>query len=173
MFEINAKSMDRIGVTCYSRRIAYHLRIAIWIEPKEQKRSWMPNFEFLILRRPVSLQAKNRANLQAWKSFVRQEAKKTWNDQILQEGDLQLTLVYLCDESPPDTDNIVKPIQDALVGLVFEDDSLIADVESHRRFLDDTFDLTRLPPLVLAGIATQRECVYVKVSRSRPLGEYL
>ena len=39
---------------------------------------------------------------------------KTWNGQTVLEGDLHLTLVYLCDESPPDTDNIVKPIQDAL-----------------------------------------------------------
>ena len=133
----------------------------------------MTNFEFLILRRPVSLQARNRANLQAWKSFVRQEANKTWNGQIVDQGDLHLTLVYLCDESPPDTDNIVKPIQDALVGVVFADDSLIADVESHRRFLNSTLDLTQLPPLVLAGIAAQEECVYVRISRSRPLGEYL
>ncbi len=70
-------------------------------------------------------------------------------------------------------DDIVKPIQDALVGVVFADDSLIADVESHRRFLNSTFDVTRLPPLVLAGIAAQEGCVYVKISRSRPLGEYL
>ncbi|MCY2935116.1 MAG: RusA family crossover junction endodeoxyribonuclease [Planctomycetota bacterium] len=133
----------------------------------------MSIFEFLILRRPVSLQARNRANLQAWKSFVRDEANRTWVGQTVQEGDLHLTLIYLCDESPPDTDNIIKPIQDALVGLVFEDDSLIADVESHRRFLDSTFDLTQLPPLVLVGIASQKVCVYVKVSPSLPLGEHL
>jgi hypothetical protein len=133
----------------------------------------MPNLEFLVLKRPVSLQARNRANLHPWKSFVRAEANKTWAGQTVQEGELQLTLIYLCGESPPDTDNIVKPIQDALVGLVFEDDSLIADVESHRRFLDATFDLTQLPPLVLAGIASHQECGYVKISRSLPLGEYL
>ncbi len=109
----------------------------------------MPNFEFLIPKRPVSLQTKKRESLQAWKMYVREEARKSWNGQTVEEGDLHLILVYLCDESPPDTDNIVKPIQDALVGLVFADDSLIADVESHRRFLDATFDLTRLPQLVL------------------------
>jgi crossover junction endodeoxyribonuclease RusA len=133
----------------------------------------MPNFEFLILKRPVSLQAKNRANLQAWKEFVRQEASKTWEGQIVKVGELHLTLVYLCDKSPPDTDNIVKPIQDALVGLIFEDDSLVTDVESHRRFLDATFDLTDLPSLVLMGITAGCECVYVKIAPSRPLSEYL
>ncbi|MBV9499830.1 MAG: RusA family crossover junction endodeoxyribonuclease, partial [Acidobacteriaceae bacterium] len=72
---------------------------------------------------------------------------------LIQTGDLHLTLVYLCDVAPPDTDNIVKPIQDALVGLIFSDDALIADVESHRRPMTGSFDLTRLPHLVLAGIA--------------------
>ena len=133
----------------------------------------MPNFEVLIPRRPVSLQARKRANLQAWKTFVRQEASKAWTGELVRAGDLHLTLIYLCDESPPDTDNIVKPIQDALVGLVFEDDFLISDVESHRRFLNATFDLTRLPRLVLQGILSRQECVYVKVSHSRPLDEYL
>ena len=130
------------------------------------------DFEFLIPKRPLSLQAKSKS-LRAWKGYVKSVAAQVWPGPTVQTGNLQLTLVYLCDESPPDTDNIVKPIQDALVGLVFSDDSLVADVESHRRFLDETFDLTRLPSLVLSGIAGQRECVYVKVSDSRPLEEYL
>jgi hypothetical protein len=121
----------------------------------------MSLFELLIPKRPVSLQAKRRG-LQAWKAFVHEHARKAWDGQTVREGDLQFTVVYLCEESPPDTDNIVKPIQDALVGLVFSDDSLIADVECHRRFLNATFDLTRLPALVIAGIAANEECVYVK-----------
>lgn len=132
----------------------------------------MTTFEFLVPRRPLSLQAK-RPSLQAWKAYVRDVAAKTWSGPPIQAGDLHLTLVYFCIESPPDTDNIVKPIQDALVGLVFTDDSQIADVESHRRYLSGTFDLTRLPQLVLTGIAAQSECVYVKLSDSQALEEYL
>lgn len=133
----------------------------------------MLDFEFLIPKRPLSLQAKSKS-LQAWKAFVRGEAAKVWKTPTVENGDLHLMLVYLCDESPPDTDNIVKPIQDALVGLVFTDDSQIADVESHRRrFLDATFDVARLPSLVLKGILSRQECVYVKVSDSLPLEDYL
>lgn len=132
----------------------------------------MTRLEFLIPRRPLSLQAK-RSRLQAWKGFVRGEAARVWNDAIIEIGDLHLTLVYLCDLAPPDTDNIVKPIQDALVGLVFSDDGLIADVECHRRSLSGVFDLTLLPNLLVAGIALGQECVYVRVSSSRQLAEYL
>ncbi len=132
----------------------------------------MDAFEFLIGRRPLSLQAK-RSSLKVWKEFVRSEAAKVWPGPAIRSGDLHITLLYLCDLSPPDTDNIVKPIQAALVGLVFEDDSQIADVECHRRFLNGEFDLTRLPPLLILGLAEQQECVYVKVSDSRPLEEFL
>jgi crossover junction endodeoxyribonuclease RusA len=133
----------------------------------------MPIIEFLIPRRPVSLQTKNRANLQAWKNYVAGEAAKVWQGTMIGTGNLELLLVYLFDLAPPDTDNIVKPIQDALVGLVFADDALISDVESHRRSLVGTFDLTRLPALLVAGIAAGQECVYVKVSTSLLLEDYL
>jgi crossover junction endodeoxyribonuclease RusA len=133
----------------------------------------MPIIEFLIPRRPVSLQTKSRANLQAWKNYVTGEAAKVWQGTTIGTGDLELLLVYLFDLAPPDTDNIVKPIQDALVGLVFADDALISDVESHRRSLVGTFDLTRLPALLVSGIATGQECVYVKVSTSLQVEDYL
>ena len=133
----------------------------------------MPIIEFLIPRRPLSLQTKNRANLQVWKYFVASEAAKVWRGTMIVTGSLELFLVYLFDLAPPDTDNIVKPIQDALVGLVFADDALISDVESHRRSLVGTFDLTRLPAPLVAGIASGQECVYVKVSTSLPLEDYL
>jgi crossover junction endodeoxyribonuclease RusA len=82
-------------------------------------------FDFVIPQRPVSLQTRKTANLQAWKHYVRGEAEKAWGGQIFIEQDIQLTLVYLYRNNPVDTDNIIKPIQDALIGLVYEDDSLM------------------------------------------------
>jgi hypothetical protein len=35
-------------------------------------------FEFVVIGTPISLQAKNRERLQAWKNFVRQAAEKSW-----------------------------------------------------------------------------------------------
>ncbi|MBW4559298.1 MAG: RusA family crossover junction endodeoxyribonuclease [Trichormus sp. ATA11-4-KO1] len=131
-------------------------------------------FEFLIARRPVSLQAKNKKNLQAWKNFVRSEAQKIWQDGIpIQDTHVQLTLIYLCDDYPPDIDNIIKPIQDALVNLVFADDILVSDVDSHRRFMSDPIDIINLPLLLQHGIFLGKECVYIKVSQSQSLEKYL
>ena len=130
-------------------------------------------FDFVIPRRPVSLQTRNRANLQAWKGYVRAEATKTWVGRPYSGVDIQLILVYLCERDPVDIDNIVKPIQDALVGLVYEDDLSITDVESHRRWTSGVFDLTRCPDALVKAIDSGRDCVYVRVSAPRSLEEYL
>ena len=53
-------------------------------------------FEFLIPKRPVSLQTRQRSKLQDWQAFVRTEASKTWVVTPY-SGNLHLTLVYLYD----------------------------------------------------------------------------
>ncbi len=119
-------------------------------------------FELLIPRRPKSLQAKN-AKLQQWKSYVRDLARTEWNGPPHVAPAFRVTLVYLCDVDAADIDNIIKPIQDALVGVVMPDDNLVSDVDSHGRLLDQAFDLTDLPALLVQGAQAQRECVYVRV----------
>lgn len=131
-------------------------------------------FEMLIPRRPVSHQAKNRENLQAWKDYVYGRARIDWigGTPIATQG-LRLMLVYLCNDSPADIDNIIKPIQDALVGVVYADDSLISDVDSHRRFLSDAIDVTNLPPLLVEGVTLGEECIYIRVSLADNLEVYI
>ena len=129
-------------------------------------------FEFLIPRRPVS--TNNDKRRQEWIKLVNKEAKKFWTGSSpIKDANLQLTLIYLCRDNPPDTDNIIKPIQDALNKLVYEDDRLVSDVESHRRFLSEPIDMTNLPLLLRKGVIIGKECVYVKVSESQPLEKYL
>ena len=129
-------------------------------------------FELLIPRRPLSLQAKR---LQAWKAYVRAEATHSWTTAPANAAAFRLTLVYLCNTSPVDIDNIIKPIQDALETVVYPADELITDVDSHRRLFTGPFDLTNLPPLLIQGIALRQECVYVRVQAGpvTPIALYL
>jgi hypothetical protein len=129
-------------------------------------------FDFLIPRRPLSIQAKHQ-NKQRWQQFVRAEAAKTWTDFVPFSSDLHLTLIYLFDTDPADIDNIIKPIQDALIGLVYLDDSFITDIEAHKRPLAGTFDLTKCPPELVRGIAVGKECVYVRIAAAKALEDYL
>lgn len=106
---------------------------------------------------------------------MREEAAKLWNSETppVSSPSLRFTIVYLCDNSPADIDNIIKPIQDALVGLVFEDDFLVSDVDSHRRPLQEPIDVTNLPLLLQSGVIEGNECVYVRVSDAQDLRSYL
>jgi crossover junction endodeoxyribonuclease RusA len=137
--------------------------------PHSLQRGPMQAFEFLVPKRPVSLQAKSRKHLQAWKAFVRGEAEKVWPAAVapMYSPRVRITIVYLCEGRPADVDNIVKPILDALVGLVIMDDLQVTDIDSHRRFLVELSDAASLPPLLQRGIASNRECVYVRVSAGR------
>lgn len=130
-------------------------------------------FEMLIPKRPVSHQAKSRKNLQEWKDYVYGRARSGWQDLPIANYNVRVTLVYLCDESPADIDNIIKPIQDALVGVVLADDALVSDVDSHRRFLKDKIDVTNLPRLLADAAWVGQECVYVRISLADLLENYL
>jgi hypothetical protein len=130
--------------------------------------------EFMIPRRPVSAQVKRRKTLQAWKEIVRQHAATAWQGRpAIPSGALQLTVVYLYDGPRADADNIIKPIQDALSGVIFKDDALVSDVESHLRPLATSFEAARLPAPLLAHLATGSEGVYLRLAPARPLEDYL
>jgi len=124
----------------------------------------MQPFEFLIKSRPVSQQTRRRERLREWKEFVRQEATRYWSStHVPANGPVCITLVYLYDEVALDVDNFLKPIQDALVGLAFSDDSVITDVIIRRRQLRGTFDLSRVSPVLIEGFEYGDEFVYVHI----------
>jgi crossover junction endodeoxyribonuclease RusA len=130
-------------------------------------------FEMLIPKRPLSVQA-NKQNLQNWKDYIYGRARDAWKHGTpYGKLGLRLTLVYLCSKSPADIDNIVKPIQDSLVGVVYADDYLITDVDSHRRLIADGIDLANLPELLIQGTKSGEECVYVSVSLAENIEVYL
>src|SRR5262245_5146849 len=125
----------------------------------------MQPFEFLIKSRPVSQQTRRRERLREWKEFVRQEATQYWSTtHVPANGPVCITLVYLYDEVALDVDNFLKPIQDALVGLAFSDDSIVTDAISRRRQLGGTFDLSRASPVLIEGFEYGAEFVDVHIA---------
>ena len=133
----------------------------------------MQLFEFIVPRRPLSHQGKNSANKNAWKEFVLTQANAVWSGNVFNSGALRFTLVYLCEADPPDINNIIKPVQDALIGLVYADDSLIVDVQGHLRMVDDVIDVTGLTPILQDAVLRGTDCVYVRIDISRELNQLL
>jgi crossover junction endodeoxyribonuclease RusA len=129
----------------------------------------MSPFEFLIPQRPVSQQARRQARLRAWKEFVARQARMALTEPItLANEPVALKLLYVYDEAALDVDNILKPIQDALVGVVLKDDSVVTDVEIRRRWRGTTFTINSVSPVLAAGLALGKEFVYVMLSDAPP-----
>ncbi len=125
----------------------------------------MQPFEFLLRRKPVSQQTRRQALLREWKEFVRQEAALCWaSSHLPANGPVCITLVYLYDKIPLDVDNIIKPIQDALVGLVFSDDSIVTDIIIRKGQLGSNFNRTEASPLLIEGLEYRGEFVYVHIA---------
>jgi crossover junction endodeoxyribonuclease RusA len=130
--------------------------------------------EFVIPLRPLSLQAADRPNFQAYKNYVRTLASLAWDRPQVTAGQLNVSIVFLCDERAPiDVDNIIKPIQDAMNAVVYRDDVLVTDTDSHRRYLQTAIDLTDCPPALIEMLVAGDEGVYVRVRNARELAEYL
>jgi crossover junction endodeoxyribonuclease RusA len=82
-------------------------------------------------------------------------------------------LVYLRREGPGDIDNIIKPILDGLVGVIYEDDSQVVHVRSSLLDTSAPVDITDLPVLLRSAVADEDDCVYVTVSQAKPLKDYV
>jgi crossover junction endodeoxyribonuclease RusA len=92
-------------------------------------------FEFFVEGPPLSQQTRNSERLREWKEYVRAEAAKLWLNQPPVELPLKLTVVYYHDRQSVliDHDNMIKPIQDALAGLIYENDRQITDAQTQKR----------------------------------------
>jgi Holliday junction resolvase RusA-like endonuclease len=126
-------------------------------------------FELLLPRRPLSYQAKDSHNKQAWKDYIYGRAFTIWKQNPISAGPLRFTTVYLCERDPCDINNIIKPIQDALNSLVYADDSLIRDVTGHMRLLSEPIDIVGLPEQLQDAVIQGSECVYISISESSEL----
>lgn len=114
---------------------------------------------------PVSQQARRQDRLKAWKSTVRQEAEKYWpSEQPPATGLVMLKVTYFYDSVAIDVDNIVKPIQDAIIGLAYVDDEQITDLLVRKRDLSGTFKIENVTPTLAEGFARGNEFLHIVVT---------
>lgn len=70
---------------------------------------------------------------------------------------------YGFEEGVPDSDNIVKPIRDALNGVIYVDDYQITDFISRRRRLDSWFRVKGMSPAIAEGFCSGAEFLHGKI----------
>jgi hypothetical protein len=121
-------------------------------------------FDFVIEGPPVSHQTRNRARLRAWKQAVRIAAQGYWTAGDPPSGDdLTIVVTNFYATAAPDVDNIVKPIQDALNGLVYGDDHQITDCHTRKRKIDGAFKVQGLSRALADGFVNYKDFIHVKI----------
>jgi crossover junction endodeoxyribonuclease RusA len=129
----------------------------------------MPSVEFVAPGQPVSVQARRQARKRKWEELIRSQARASLpNDFSLYSGTVLLVICYFHTDVALDVDNIVKRLQDAIVGIVLIDDSLVSDLIVRKRDLGRPFVVERVSPVLAAGLERQRDFVYVSVSEAKP-----
>lgn len=123
-----------------------------------------PNFEFIVEGPAVPLRAvkQNAKRYQAWKKKVCEEAAKLWQSEtrpIL--GEVTVTITNYFTDEPPDVDNIIKPILDALNLLVYDDDFQVQSVTSRKFELDISQIVS--PPILVNAANRAAEVIHIEV----------
>ena len=123
-------------------------------------------FEFIVAGPPVSHQTRSAARLRAWEQTVRQAAAQRWPAATAPlTVALRFLVTYYHDGVAVriDNNNLVKPIQDALNGLVYVDDRQITDTVVRKTDLNGSFRVRGMSPVLAEGFCGGDEFLYVRI----------
>jgi Holliday junction resolvase RusA-like endonuclease len=125
----------------------------------------MPHLEFTVVGPPVSHQTKDKVGLNAWKAVIRSEAAKAWAGTAPLTGKLKCTIINFHEgkDASLDDDNMVKPIRDAMNGLIYVDDSQISYSETMHICIDAPIKIRRASAVLLAAYGRGDEFLYVRI----------
>ncbi len=120
----------------------------------------MKPVEFIIPGPPVSSQGtrkKSRKNREQYKQTVKDFAMAHWpkgQEPLKRDVYLHITYFYNSQElGQRDIDNFVKPIMDALIGIIYPDDSVVIDLQSRKRNWNAEIRFHNASSQVIAGIS--------------------
>ena len=121
-------------------------------------------FEFTIKGPPISLQAKP-ASRNRWKAAVAAEANIAIpNGAIPTADDVAISITYYYEGDSPDVDNIIKPIQDALISIVYIDDAQVVQAKSAKTKIDGSYTIRGASPVLLMAFSNRNTFVHIRVT---------
>jgi crossover junction endodeoxyribonuclease RusA len=117
---------------------------------------------------PISHQSGNKEKLSAWRQTVRSAASTVWSSQSPLATHLIILVTYYHEGESVriDNDNMVKPIQDALIGLVYEDDRWITDTIVRKTSIDGLFRIRGYPLVLLEALSRGSEFLHIIIDRA-------
>ena len=121
--------------------------------------------EFLIHGAPISAQGSKDAK-RFWQERIGDHARAAFSNaqevRIAETVGIRVAYFYV-EEAAAVLDNIVKPIQDALNGVAYDDDRQVKDLVASMRRKTEMERITDMPPLLAAGLRGIIFFMYVAV----------
>jgi hypothetical protein len=72
-----------------------------------------------------------------------------------------------------DNDNLIKPIQDAMIGVVYADDSLIVETRISKKPIDGSYRVRYISPVLANAFHVGSEFLYVMVEDYQDIGRLI
>lgn len=118
----------------------------------------------IVKGRPVSINSSSK-NKARWKNIIIAEARKVCAAPV-NDGNLSITITFFYRAVPDfDTQNICKPICDALTGVAYNDDNQITKHNSRRVDLNSSFTIENPDPKVTETLADGEEFVCITIKK--------
>ncbi|MFY9621864.1 MAG: RusA family crossover junction endodeoxyribonuclease [Pyrinomonadaceae bacterium] len=123
--------------------------------------------EFIVSGTPISAQASSRSKA-CWKADVSNAAFGAVADEhALVADSVRVTIVYFYVSTDLDLDNIIKPILDALIDVIYINDFQVANIAAAKRDLSGRLFLEGVSPEIIRHLGATanepRDFVFVAV----------
>jgi crossover junction endodeoxyribonuclease RusA len=124
--------------------------------------------EFTVLGPPLSHQSHNKTKLNHWREMVRSSAAKVWGSRSPLESKLMIVVTYYHPGEAVliDTDNMVKPIQDALIDLVYQDDRWITHTYIRKISIEGSFRIRNYSLVLREALSRGVEFLHITVDQA-------
>jgi len=123
-----------------------------------------PDFEFCVHGRPISARARLRVRLAAWRQQVRAAAIAKWPAGLAPYTvAVELRITHYAPKPLADMDNLIKPIQDALQGVLYVDDRVVKDVTGNWRNIDRPFRMLYMSQPLADAFGDGRPFVHIRL----------
>ena len=134
-----------------------------WIYGYVGARAMIP-FDFTVKGPPLSQQARSQSR-KKWRTRVEQAARTRLPHGCSPVADeVALSIAYYYEGDAPDVDNVIKPIQDALKGLVYKDDTQVVKAESAKVSIDGSFTIRGASAALLQAFAERDPFVHIRIT---------
>jgi crossover junction endodeoxyribonuclease RusA len=124
-----------------------------------------PKYSFPVIGRPVSAQSSNHSKCQ-YKELVKAAAQSSVNKtiEIPQKIKMEIDWFAKGSQDRPDVDNIIKPIQDALKGIVFGDDCQVESITSRMHDANSVMHFSREPLFIVEPLKKgNEEYIFIRI----------